>query len=1069
MSCNIQCAYCKRDNFKSRRALSQHLSKNDECRAAMEGHMDRLHEHNQVSGNDFLQFSAVSRQHSRYKYVREGVRQRDRSNILGVNGFPLSLDEYMDSYHNGFRGNDEDDVDFALDDNLSSDDEWNGVEDDYEHSFAVIDDLNCNYESFLNKFGTTIGWTLEPSQMVSIDLLFIIRKTNAPLCLYEEIMRWYLLHTGKIYPHQKLGESPDYFSRANLYKSLNLRYNVLPNKYNIRKDILLPGSLSRANVYINDAATMFQSLLTDPRIRDDDYLFFDDNPFSPPPPVSRMSNLSDINTGDVYRSTYQRLISKSPGTKQVLLPVIFYIDGSATGQFVDLKITAVKFTFGIFKREARDKPYLWRTLGYVPDVSKSFKSRGKRIFVDSNHMDAECCRLSTHSNEGRKKVSSGLKNMQDFHAILAVILESMIPLQTNGFCWNFYYKGRLYDGVEFVPFVPFICCDTEEANRLCGSYISGGKQICRYCLCPRSQSDSPYLSYIPKTYKMVNDLISEGNMLELKRISQHNLVNNATHLLRFGLHDNSGVHGATPMEMLHAILLGIFMYVRDCFFEQTGSSEYSSLGSKMNSLCTQYGQLLSRQSDRDLPKTKFSKGIQRGKLQGKEFSGIMLVLLAAMYSSEGRNCLVPKSRSKSKDDKFPNSERYSKWIMLLNKLLQWESWLKSRELLRSDVLRSKQKLRYLMYLIKSIGNRQEGNGWKIIKFHGIVHMTDDILKFGVPSNFDTGPMEAGHKPTKRAAKATQKNEDTFDEQTSQRLLETHLLDLAMEEKLGRPLWKYRSGYQHSNNAVDAAEDPYIAGAQFTVEFSDRLNKYVMSLFSACKRNTVIYVEQDFVNFVANLQNKVKEWCNALVVKTSHHRNGCIFRSSPSYRGGVWRDWVIIDWGDYKCPCRIWGFVDLTFLPEVNDVNHGGYSPIIPAVYAIVEHTGLSGSRSHGRYDIFRRIHTEVRRVRNSHVVLGLKLYLADVEAFVDPAVVVADIGGPPNCYLHLRPRCDWDVEFSNWLRTPYEGIPESELQGRDLDGSEIFDDEEVEYPTESEVEVDVEEDSSQASTIDSNS
>jgi len=149
----------------------------------MEGHMDRLHEHDQGSGNDFLQFSAVSRQHSRYKYVREGVRQRDRSNILGVNGFPLSLDEYMDSYHNGFRGNDEDDVDFALDDNLSSDDEWNGVEDDYEHSFAVIDDLNCNYESFLNKFGTTIGWTLEPSQMVSIDLLFIIRKTNAPLCV----------------------------------------------------------------------------------------------------------------------------------------------------------------------------------------------------------------------------------------------------------------------------------------------------------------------------------------------------------------------------------------------------------------------------------------------------------------------------------------------------------------------------------------------------------------------------------------------------------------------------------------------------------------------------------------------------------------------------------------------------------------------------------------------------------------------------------------------------------------------------------------------------------------------
>jgi len=61
MSSTIQCAYCKRDNFKSRCALSQHLvSKNDECRASMEGHMDMLHERDQGSGNDFLEFSAVS-------------------------------------------------------------------------------------------------------------------------------------------------------------------------------------------------------------------------------------------------------------------------------------------------------------------------------------------------------------------------------------------------------------------------------------------------------------------------------------------------------------------------------------------------------------------------------------------------------------------------------------------------------------------------------------------------------------------------------------------------------------------------------------------------------------------------------------------------------------------------------------------------------------------------------------------------------------------------------------------------------------------------------------------------
>jgi len=377
--------------------------------------------------------------------------------------------------------------------------------------------------------------------------------------------------------------------------------------------------------------------------------------------------------------------------------------------------------------------------------------------------------------------------------------------------------------------------------------------------------------------------------------------------------------------------------------------------------------------------------------------------------------------------------------MLLNKLLQWEAWLKSKEMLRSDVLRSKQKLRYLMYLIKSIGNRQEGNGWKLIKFHGIVHMADDILKFGVPGNFDTGPMEAEHKPTKRAAKVTQKNEETFDEQTSQRLLETHLLELASEEMQGRPLWNYRRGYSHdSSNALDidiVSDPPVIAGAQYIVEYSDRTSKYVMSLASSVKNNASIFVEQEFINFVAHLQNKVEAWCQSLVVKTSHHRNGYIFCASPSYRGCSWKDWVVIDWGDYKCPCRLWGFVDLSFLPVNNSVNHGGYSPILPAVYAIVEHTGVEGSRLHRHYELFKRIHTEVRRIRQNHVV-GLKLYLADVEAIVDPAVVVPDIGGAPNSYLHLRPRGEWDDEFVKWLRSTYETVPSSEREGSDLDGKE---------------------------------
>ena len=41
-----------------------------------------------------------------------------------------------------------------------------------------------------------------------------------------------------------------------------------------------------------------------------------------------------------------------------------------------------------------------------------------------------------------------------------------------------------------------------------------------------------------------------------------------------------------------------------------------------------------------------------------------------------------------------------------------------------------------MYLIWRVGNRQKGMGLKIMKFHGIVHMADDIENFGPPSNYD---------------------------------------------------------------------------------------------------------------------------------------------------------------------------------------------------------------------------------------------------------------------------------------------------------------------------------------------
>jgi len=43
-----------------------------------------------------------------------------------------------------------------------------------------------------------------------------------------------------------------------------------------------------------------------------------------------------------------------------------------------------------------------------------------------------------------------------------------------------------------------------------------------------------------------------------------------------------------------------------------------------------------------------------------------------------------------------------------------------------------------MYLMRKVAVRQKGMGLKIMKFHGILHMADAILNFGVPLEYNTG-------------------------------------------------------------------------------------------------------------------------------------------------------------------------------------------------------------------------------------------------------------------------------------------------------------------------------------------
>ena len=111
---------------------------------------------------------------------------------------------------------------------------------------------------------------------------------------------------------------------------------------------------------------MVRSLIIDPRVCDEDYLFFgDDDPFAGPPLNFNYLG-GDINTGLLYRETYRQRVTNP--AKQILLPIQVYTDGCATGQFTNLNITQLKIALGIHNAEARDLDYLWRDLIFIPHL-----------------------------------------------------------------------------------------------------------------------------------------------------------------------------------------------------------------------------------------------------------------------------------------------------------------------------------------------------------------------------------------------------------------------------------------------------------------------------------------------------------------------------------------------------------------------------------------------------------------------------------------------------------------------------------------------------------------------------
>ena len=394
-----------------------------------------------------------------------------------------------------------------------------------------------------------------------------------------------------------------------------------------------------------------------------------------------------------------------------------------------------------------------------------------------------------------KVVSDVARRLNEYHLqIDCILLESgFLDLQQTGLKWNLNFRGKSFPAVLH-PYIPFIIGDTEGHDGLCGHFKSrtaGVAQLCRACECPTLLSGYSKARNFPhRKPHIINKLVRDQNTSALKAMSKQYLKN-AFDNVRFGLHNDRGIFGACPGEILHLILIGWFKNVVDSFFIQIGKD--SDKARQYDTLLQDINQCLSRQSDHDVPSTNTRKGFSStANIPGHEYAGCLFVMLISFYTSRFQEIFRLSRASAKQDEKdktLSNPGFVEDWKTLLSSLLEWHSWLKQPEIRRSSVVKSVYATSRLMRLLRFVAPRLSGKMYSnTIKTHLVLHIHEDILNFGVPEVMNSSYAESGHiSICKDTTRNTQKRSQTFTVQAAMRYEENlaiHQASTAIKETIG---------------------------------------------------------------------------------------------------------------------------------------------------------------------------------------------------------------------------------------------------------------------------------------------
>ena len=414
------------------------------------------------------------------------------------------------------------------------------------------------------------------------------------------------------------------------------------------------------------------------------------------------------------------------------------------------------FTPAIFKETFRRKIEAWGYHGFLPKP-----------------------KLSAAQNRGMKLGD----NVRNYHTQLYAVLTSFTragPSLTN-VKLAIGPQGSMVQ-VDIITCILFVIQDMQEGDTLCGRYAvhsTGIQRHRRACDVDHINLDNPEFTCTFLNTVDVARITSDPSLAVGKQWPQHDLNNLFDHVPMAD--PVRGIYGATPVETMHVFRKGMIEKVALLVLEIVPGSKLASL----NALAIRFHKLHCQTVRKQYPATDFSQGITNlTKISADKRLGLVFLFVILSQYDEGWAILhsvfntKPSNSDKTETDEEEDHVNLADVIEVFKAMLCFDQWLNQPTFwTAANHAESKAQVHAsimtLVHLcVTNIPLSKHKTTWKFPKFHELLHILDNMERFGAPINYCAQRPESLLIPAaKKLDRRAQKRHDgsRFELQSAQRL------------------------------------------------------------------------------------------------------------------------------------------------------------------------------------------------------------------------------------------------------------------------------------------------------------